>query len=320
MFASIQEVVSAGIWPASKKLTEKQGLPSLEALGYKLFYVGKNADLYFVPGEIPGAIAYRSDRTSVFNIELDLEIKGKGIIQSQISHKCFDFIERLGIKTARLPLPENIPQEIAERCMAFELCSPFEITLPDGQKTGLEMIFRKYLTGSLYKKYYTRGLDPYNLKLKKGLDEWTEFDTMIFTPTTKCTHDYPINHEIIRKEFPEVVGRAEKIFKKAFEYCYQRLYVMPDGKLEFFINSKDEIVLGDEALTPESSRYITLFNFERRVYIPADKQIIRNYAEEHGWEAMAENLAPGEKLKVVFPEEQKKKVLFNYSSILELWL
>ncbi|MFK7780445.1 MAG: phosphoribosylaminoimidazolesuccinocarboxamide synthase [Candidatus Gracilibacteria bacterium] len=317
---TIHDVVSEGLWPASKKITDDPGLLELEKLGYRLFYIGKNADLYFVPGDIPGAIAYRSDRTSVFNIELDLEIEGKGIIQTQISHKGFDFVESKGVLTARLELPDNIPFEIALRCMAFELCKPLEIVLPDGNKTGLEFIFRKYLTGSLYKKYYLKGLDPYNLGLKPGLKEWTEFSPILFTPTTKCANDFPINHKVVRNACPEVVVTAEMIFSDAYDYCHEKLFVMPDGKFEFFVNSEGRVVMGDEALTSESSRYITLLNFQMGVYTPADKQIIRNYGELHGWEEKAKALKPGEKLKVDFPDEMKQRVLDGYNSILEIWL
>lgn len=318
-YYSIQDAVKAGIWPASKKLTEEQGLDELEILGYKLFYVGKNADLYFVPGEIPGAIAYRSDRTSVFNIKLALEIEGKGIIQSQNSHKCFDFIDGLEIKTARFLMPENIPLEIAERCMAFELCHPLEIELPDGTRTGLEMIFRKYLTGSLYKKYYSKGLDPYNLNLPPGMKEWTEFDSIIFTPTRKSADDEPIDHEVVRNACPEAVVIAEKIFIAAVAYCYEKLCILVDTKIELFINSNGDIVVGDEALTSESSRYISLLNFSMGRYISEDKQIIRDYGEKHGWEEMAKNLAPGEKLKVDFPDCMKERVLNAYRANLEIW-
>jgi len=320
IFQTIEDVIDAGLWPASKQTTDVSGLPELEKLGYKLFYIGKNADLYFVPGEIPGAIAYRSDRTSVFNIELDLEIEGKGIIQTKISDRCFDFAESMGIKSARLPLSSSIPAEIAKRCMAFELCKPLEIELPDGTKTGLEFIFRKFLTGSLYKKQYLKGLDPYNLRLPPGLSEWTEFDDIEFTPTTKCANDLPIDHEVVRKACPEVVKMAEVIFTSGYDFCHDKLFVMPDGKLEFFINSEGHVVLGDEVLTPESSRFITLMNFEMGNYVPADKQIVRNYAESHGWEEKATALKPGEKLKVDFPNELRQRVLDGYNSILEIWL
>lgn len=319
MFNTIRDAVSVGLWPESKHTTMLLGLKELEDLGFKLFYIGKNADLYFVPGEVPAIIGYRSDRTSVFDIQLDLQITGKGVIQNQISHRCFDFAEEMEIKTARIPLPDNIPPEVAERCMAFELCKPLEITLPDGRKVGLELIFRKFLTGSLYKKQYLKGLDPYGLVLPPGLREWTEFEDVIFTPTTKEAKDIPINHEVVRKAFPDEVRAAESLFMAGYKYAYERGFVMPDGKFEFFVNSKGEVVLGDEALTPESSRFITVSNFENQIFIPADKQIIRNYGEAHKWVEKAKSLKPGEKLHVDFPDELKQRVLDGYNSILQIW-
>lgn len=205
MFETIQDVINAGIWPASKVTTSVKGVPKLEVLGYKLFYIGKNADLYFIPGIVPAAIEYRSDRVSVFNIETDLLILGKGIKQTAISRKGYDFAEKLGIETARLPLPDNIPEEVAKRCSAMELCRPFEIQLPNGEYSGLEMIKRKFLTGSLFKKYYRLDKDPYNLNLPLGLAEWTEFEDMIFTPTEKSATDDPIDHVWVQQQCPEVV-------------------------------------------------------------------------------------------------------------------
>ena len=75
----ISDIVALGLWPQSKKTTTQKGISELEDLGYNLFYIGKNADLYTCPGDDAKVLLVRSDRCSVFDIPLNLEIEGKGI-------------------------------------------------------------------------------------------------------------------------------------------------------------------------------------------------------------------------------------------------
>jgi phosphoribosylaminoimidazole-succinocarboxamide synthase len=87
-------------------------------------------------------------------------------------------------------------------------------------------------------------------------------------------------------------------------------------KFEIFINSKDEWVLGDEVLTPESSRFISKEDFEAQNYISMDKQILRDFGKEQNWKEQAKSLAPGQKLEVNVPQEIKDKILSGYTTIL----
>ena len=83
---NITEITKLGLWPQSKKTTTQKGIPELEELGYNLFYIGKNADLYTCPGDEAKVLLVRSDRCSVFDIPLNLEIVGKGVSQTTISN------------------------------------------------------------------------------------------------------------------------------------------------------------------------------------------------------------------------------------------
>jgi phosphoribosylaminoimidazole-succinocarboxamide synthase len=87
----ISDIVALGLWPESKKTTSKKGITELEELGYNLFYIGKNADLYTCPGEDQKVLLVRSDRCSVFDIPLNLEIDGKGVSQTAISNNGAQF-------------------------------------------------------------------------------------------------------------------------------------------------------------------------------------------------------------------------------------
>ena len=98
----------------------------------------------------------------------------------------------------------------------------------------------------------------------------------LFTPTTKDKNDTPIKSEVVRKQCPEIIESLQKLFKEFTDFCYERGYVIVDTKFEVFINSRGEWALGDEILTPESSRFIKREDFEAGKYVSADKQIIRN--------------------------------------------
>ncbi|MDD2870813.1 MAG: phosphoribosylaminoimidazolesuccinocarboxamide synthase [Candidatus Gracilibacteria bacterium] len=309
----IQDAANAGLWPQSKILTTQKGLPELEELGYNLFYIGKNADLYFVAGDIPHVLLVRSDRTSVFDIPLDLEIFGKGIVQTQISDLGFDFAESMGIKTARRKLPENLPESIIGRAQFFELCKPLETDFK-GKKTGMELIFRNYLTGSLYKSY-KQGHNPYKIYLPAGMSEWDKFESVVFTPTTKGVKDEPMISTKVTDDFSSIVCPLYKLFDNFTQKCLNIGIVVVDTKFEVFIDSEGNWVLGDEVLTPESSRFIRLEDFSNKNYQSMDKQILRDFGENAGWKISALYLERGEKLYVKVPHEIQEQILHGYIEV-----
>lgn len=164
---NISDIVSLGLWPESKKTTTQKGIDELENLGYHLFYIGKNADLYTCPGNDPKVLLVRSDRCSVFDIPLNLEIEGKGVSQTAISNMGAAFANEAGIRTAILNEKIDDSLAIAPRCQMMELCKPLEAEI-DGDVVQFEFIFRNYLTGSLFDANQN-GIDPYGLNLSKDL-------------------------------------------------------------------------------------------------------------------------------------------------------
>jgi len=192
----ISDIVALGLWPQSKKTTTQKGISQLEELGYNLFYIGKNADLYTCPGDEQKVLLVRSDRCSVFDIPLNLEIDGKGVSQTAISNNGAAFAKDAGIRTAILSETVDASLSIAPRCQLMELCKPLEAEI-DGDVVQFEFIFRNYLTGSLYEACQN-GKDPYGLELTSDLAQWHKFDTPIFTPTTKGIKDEPLNKAKVR--------------------------------------------------------------------------------------------------------------------------
>lgn len=309
----ISEIISLGLWPESKKTTSQKGILELEELGYNLYYIGKNADLYTCPGNDPKVLLVRSDRCSVFDIPLNLEIKGKGIYQTEISNNGAKFAKDSGIKTAILDENVDATLAVAPRCQMMELCKPLEAKI-DEDVVQFEFIFRNYLTGSLYEACQN-GNDPYGLNLTSELKQWHKFETPIFTPTTKGIKDEPLNSQVVRDKFPEIIPTLEKLFKDFTEFAYSNGIVIVDTKFEVFVNSKGEWVLGDEVLTPESSRFIRKSDFESQNYISMDKQILRDFGKEQQWKEQAKDLGAGQKLDVNVPQEIKDKILNGYETI-----
>ncbi len=310
----ISDIVALNLWPDSKKTTTQKGISELEDLGYNLFYIGKNADLYTCPGVEPKVLLVRSDRCSVFDIPLNLLIDGKGVSQTTISNNGAEFAKEAGIRTAILSEKVDQTLNIAPRCQLMELCKPLEAEV-NGDVVQFELIFRNYLTGSLFDACQNN-LDPYGLNLASGLKQWHKFETPIFTPTTKGVKDEPLNSQKIRELFPEIISSLEKLFKDFTAFAYERGIIVVDTKFEIFVNSKNEWVLGDEVLTPESSRFISKEDFDAQNYISMDKQILRDFGKEDNWKEKAKALKSGEKLDVVVPQAIKDKILSGYTTIL----
>lgn len=311
---NITDIIKLGLWPESKKTTSQKGISELEDLGYNLFYIGKNADLYTCPGDEAKVLLVRSDRCSVFDIPLNLEIEGKGVSQTAISNAAARFANETGIRTSILDENVDSSLAIAPRCQIQELCKPLEAEI-DGDVVQFEFIFRNYLTGSLYEACQN-GNDPYGLNLSSDLTQWHKFETPLFTPTTKGIKDVPLNSQKVREQFPEIISSMEKLFKEFSQYALDNGIVVVDTKFEIFINSKAEWVLGDEVLTPESSRFISKENFDASNYISMDKQILRNFGIEENWKEQSKSLNTGEKLEVNVPDTIKNSILDGYTTIL----
>ncbi len=311
----ISEIVALGLWPESKKTTTQKGISELEDLGYNLFYIGKNADLYTCPGDDAKVLLVRSDRCSVFDIPLNLEIDGKGVSQTTISNNGAAFAKDSGIRTAILSENVDSSLSIAPRCQIMELCKPLESEI-DGEVVQFEFIFRNYLTGSLFEACKS-GNDPYGLDLSSDLAQWHKFETPIFTPTTKGIKDEPLNSATVREVFPEIISSMEKLFKDFTKFAEDNGIVVVDTKFEIFINSKGEWVLGDEVLTPESSRFIAKEDFDAANYISMDKQILRDFGKANDWKEKSKALNAGEKLDVDVPDSIKNGILDGYNTILK---
>jgi phosphoribosylaminoimidazole-succinocarboxamide synthase len=145
----------------------------------------------------------------------------------------------------------------------------------------IEFIFRKYLAGSLYRDFYSKGLpNPYGVTLPRGLELMSAFDEPIFTPTEKSDMDRPINAGITRSQHSKAVELTSKALNLAREHLCPLGIEVVDSKLEAGHDRLGNLYLGDEIVTPDSSRFCESARIKLGEEPPwLDKQIARDEAE-----------------------------------------
>jgi phosphoribosylaminoimidazole-succinocarboxamide synthase len=251
----------------------------------KLLHRGKVRDVYEVDGERSLLVA--TDRISAFDCVLPTLIPRKGEVLTQLSAFWFDKlkdISRNHLITADLDqMPEHIRrhEELRGRSMLVKKAEVFRV----------ECVVRGYLEGSGWKDYRDKG-GVCGYGLPKGLQQCDRLLDPIFTPSTKATegHDQNIN----QVEFSRLVGhdaagelkrRTLAIYEFARKYAKERGIIIADTKFEFGLDTKGRIMLVDEVLTPDSSRFWALDAFEPGHAQPSfDKQFVREYLETLDWD------------------------------------
>ena len=245
--------------------------------GWTHIRTGKVRDLYSNgDGEI---LLVASDRISAFDWVLPTEIPNKGAILTQLSLFWF---ELLGDIVPNHIVSDDVPDSVLDRAVIVQPLEMYQI----------ECVARGYLTGSGLAEYESNGAVCGNT-LREGLVDGSKLDHAIFTPATKADigdHDINIDFE----KSTHIVGRntAEdlrelslKLYETASEYAITRGIILADTKFEFGANSEGSIVWGDEALTPDSSRFWELKSWSPGKSQPSfDKQYLRDWLTSTGWD------------------------------------
>ena len=245
---------------------------------------GKVREIYDIGDNL---ILVASDRISAFDVILKNLIAGKGAVLTKMSKFWFDLTKdvvpnhMLSVDTR--DMPEFFQNEKFEgRSM---MCKKLKM-LP------VECIVRGYITGSGWSSYQKTG-EVCGIKLEAGLKESQKLSEPIYTPSTKAEigdHDENISFEqsidVIERDFPGH-GReyAEKIkdctialYKKCADYALERGIIIADTKFEFGVDENGNIVIGDEMLTPDSSRFWPAEGYEAGKSQPSfDKQFVRDW-------------------------------------------
>ena len=236
-------------------------------------------------------IMVATDRISAFDVILKNKVEGKGIILTGMSKFWFDFTENI--------IPNHmVSTDVKDMPAAFQNPS-FEgrsMLCKKLQMLPVECIVRGYITGSGWKSYCKDGT-VCGIALPEGLRECDRLPEPIYTPSTKAElgdHDENISFEksveVLEKEYPGKGKEYAKIlrdktialYKACAEYALTRGIIIADTKFEFGIDEEGRVVLADEMLTPDSSRFWPLKGYEPGHGQPSfDKQFVRDYLTAH---------------------------------------
>jgi phosphoribosylaminoimidazole-succinocarboxamide synthase len=249
-------------------------------LPLKLFSRGKVRDTYeLADGNL---LMVASDRLSAFDVVFPDGIPYKGAVLSEISLFWFDKLK--GIADNHListEIPAGLPAYLKRRSMIVKRAKPIK----------LECVVRGYLAGSGLKEYNQSGT-VCGIPLPTGLKNSSKLPQPIFTPSTKeevGTHDITVSDEEGRKivgaeAYDKVKGLSLRLYQAAADYAATRGIILADTKFEFGEHN-GKIILIDEVLTPDSSRYWPADKYAEGQNQPSyDKQYVRDYLEKIGWE------------------------------------
>ncbi len=252
-------------------------------LPLKKFSSGKVRDTYEIEDDL---LMVATDRLSAFDVVFGQGIPYKGLVLTEISKFWFEQIESI-IKTHVKPL--NLPDELLEIADELKL-QRRAMRVVRAKPIMLECVVRGYLVGSGWEEY-KKNQSVCGIKLPNNLQNAQKLDEPIFTPSTKAQigeHDENIGEEVAKKivgkdTFELIKQKSIQIYKRASEYALTKDIILADTKFEFGMYN-DEIILIDEVLTPDSSRYWPKDKYEIGKNPPSfDKQYVRDYVSSLGW-------------------------------------
>ncbi|MDA8163349.1 MAG: phosphoribosylaminoimidazolesuccinocarboxamide synthase [Desulfobacteraceae bacterium] len=252
--------------------------------GLKLLHRGKVRDIYEVEGNL---LIVATDRLSAFDVVLPTPIPDKGKVLTQMSFFWFDFLRDIA--------PNHLVTEDVSDYPAA--CKPYEphlkgrsMLVKKAAPLPVECIVRGYLSGSGWKDYKKNG-SVCGIELPDGLLESQELPSAIFTPSTKAAvgvHDENISFDgmidLVGRQLAEKVrDMALGLYSKASAYARGCGVIIADTKFEFGLSS-GELILIDEVLTPDSSRFWPADSYRPGgAQSSFDKQFVRDYLESISW-------------------------------------
>jgi phosphoribosylaminoimidazole-succinocarboxamide synthase len=266
---------------------------------------GKVRELYALDDDRLLLVA--SDRISTFDVVLPTEIPDKGRVLTGLAGFWFARTREL-VPNHLLALRED---GRSSECRRLEM-------LP------LECVVRGYITGSGWKDYQATGSTSGHV-LPEGLQESQRLPEPIFTPSTKALegHDENIHREraaelVGAERYAELERVSLELYRFASEHARRRGIVIADTKFEFGLDEDGKLVLGDEAFTPDSSRFWPADEYEPGRSQPSfDKQFVRDYCESLGWDKtypgpeLPEDVVAGTRARYVEAFERLTEIPFD---------
>ena len=247
-----------------------------------LLYRGKVRDTY--PVDDDKLLMVATDRISAFDVVLPTGIPDKGAVLNQISAFWFDKTSHIVpnhlIEMAAERSDLDIPDEVAKRAMVVKKADRIDV----------ECVVRGFITGSAWSEYRRSGTVQ-DMPMPAGLQEGDQFPEVLFTPTTKAEvgHDENMSFdEVVDMVGQEMAERLRdttiEVYEFARDFARERGIIIADTKLEFGTIDGD-LILIDELLTPDSSRFWDMTGYEPGKSQPNyDKQFVRDWLDAAGWD------------------------------------
>jgi phosphoribosylaminoimidazole-succinocarboxamide synthase len=258
-----------------------------ELPGARHVHSGKVRDLYELPGG--DLLMVASDRISIFDFVLDTTIPDKGEILTRMSLWWFDQLRDL---VPNHVVSTDVPEQVQGRAVVCERLDMYPV----------ECVARGYLTGSGLLDYRATG-EVCGIALPAGLEDGSRLPEPVFTPATKAElgeHDENVSYDAVAatiggERAAELRELTLAVYARAESVARERGIILADTKLEFGARPDGTTVLGDEVLTPDSSRFWPAAEWAPGRTQPSyDKQIVRNWAlsPESGWDRSSGEAPP----------------------------
>lgn len=266
-----------------------QALFETNLTGLELVHRGKVRDVYAIDDQ--HLLIITSDRLSAFDVVLPDPIPGKGEVLTQVARFWFERTQHL-VPNHLVDMPlDAVVKDPAERAAIGDRW----MIVRRLKALPVEAIVRGYIIGSGWKDYQQTGA-VCGIQLPTGLSLAQQLPEPLFTPSTKAEvgdHDENISFEKAQAVLGEDIANRVRdlslaIYNDAAEYARSRGIIIADTKFEFGLDESGEIVLIDEALTPDSSRFWPLDEWQAGSNPPSfDKQFVRDYLETLDWDKTA---------------------------------
>ena len=245
--------------------------------GWTHLRTGKVRDLY--TNDKKEILLVASDRISAYDWVMPTTIPGKGAVLTQLSLFWFELLEDI---IGNHIISTDVPSVVEDRAVIVQPLTMFEV----------ECVARGYLTGSGWSEYQNNKAVCGNA-LPDGLLDGSQLPASIFTPATKAEigdHDINIDFDwavaiVGNEDAAQLRDLTIKLYETASEFAASRGIIVADTKFEFGRNEKGQIILADEALTPDSSRFWEASTWKPGGAQPSyDKQFLRDYLVSSGWD------------------------------------
>ena len=250
-------------------------MPSVSDL--RLLSSGKVREIYEWEDEL---LMVASDRISTYDVVMPTPIPDKGKVLNRMSVFWF------GLTADIVPnhfVSEDVPEDLAERAMRVRKLEMYPV----------ECVVRGYLSGSGWREYRETGAVS-GIELPAGLLESSRLPEPIFTPSTKAEiGDHDENVDLDRAAqivgdpalLDELARISIEVYRRGAEHAAEHGIILADTKFEFGRSAGAEVVLGDEVMTPDSSRFWPADSYVEGAAPPSfDKQYVRDWASDQGWD------------------------------------